>query len=190
MSVEKRSLKSLEKGRSSSVMRRSLDDVWCIFFCGDCLVCPDDEEKEGLRSSWRRRSVGADALGLPLSGVILSPDGRDLSGKRRSSGRFGDCVLSWLFTSGCVVVEAVAAPSLFERLLEEDAECKDWEDVAERGTKVEIALALLSRARDASDIRRMGTSLLLGRVLVGSGSRTSDAEGVVVVLWGRPTNDA
>lgn len=99
-------------------------------------------------------------------------------------------MLSWLFTSGCVAVEVVAAPSLFERLLEEEAECNDWEDVAERGTKGEIALAVLSRARDASDIRRIGTSLLLEKVLVGSGSRTSDAEGVVVVLWGRPTNDA
>lgn len=38
---------------------------------------------------------------------------------------------------------------------------------------------------------RVGTSLLLERVLMGSGSRTSDAgEGVMVVLWCRPTNDA
>lgn len=100
-------------------------------------------------------------------------------------------MLSWMFPSGCVVVQAVAAPSLFERLLEEDAERKEWEDDPERGTKVEIALAVLSRAKDASDIRRIGTSLLLERVLMGSGSRTSDAgEGVMVVLWCRPTNDA
>ena len=178
MRVENRSLKSLEKGRSSSVMRRSLDDVWCIFFCGNGLVGPDDGEGEGLRSNWRRRSVGANALDLPLSEGMLSPDGRDLSGKRRSSGRGGDCMLSWLFTSGCVVAGAVAAPSssLFDRLLEDDEECSDWEDVAERGTKGESALAVLSRAMDASDIRRVSMSLLLERVLMlmGSGSRTSD----------------
>lgn len=116
-------------------------------------------------------------MGLPLSEEMPSREGRDLSGRRRSGGRFGDWVLSWLSASGGVVVGGVAAPSsLFERLLVEDEECSDWEDVAERGTKVESALVVLSRARDAGDIRRVGVSLLLERVLMlmGSGSRTSD----------------
>lgn len=92
-------------------------------------------------------------------------------------------MLSLLFTSGCVVVGAAAAPSLFERLVEEEVECSDWEDVAERGTKADSALVVLSRAMDASDIRCVGRSLLLERVLMGSGSRTSDAgEGAVVVV--------
>ena len=113
---------------------------------------------------------------------MLSPDGRDLSGKRRSGGRLGDFWLSWLPSGGGGVVDgAAAAPSLLVRPLEEDDERNDWEDAAERGTRVESALEVLSRAVDASDIRRVGLWLLLERVLMGSGSRRSDVRGAVVV---------
>ena len=72
-----------------------------------------------------------------------------------------------------MVVGAVAAPS-FERLLEEE-ECNDWDAVVvERGTKVDKALVVLSRAMDASDIRLVGRSVVLLGMVIGSGSREVD----------------
>ena len=51
--VEKRSLKSRVNGLSSSVIRRSLDDVWCILFCRSAAGARGgvgDRERGGLRS--------------------------------------------------------------------------------------------------------------------------------------------
>ena len=59
ISVENKSLKSRVNGRSSSVMRRSLDDVWCILLCGDGRNVEDEFLRrlgDGLRSKSLLRS--------------------------------------------------------------------------------------------------------------------------------------
>ena len=75
--VEKRSLKSRVNGRSSSVMRRSREDVWCILLCEPRNVDPDNLEGEGevCRSGKSRlRSVEAGsrvAIGCLGSSLIF-----------------------------------------------------------------------------------------------------------------------
>jgi hypothetical protein len=61
INVEKRSLKSLVNGRSSSVMRRRREEVWCILRFG---LAGSESEDASSESGVRLRLGGADCRGV------------------------------------------------------------------------------------------------------------------------------
>lgn len=76
MSVEKRSLKSLVKGRSSFVIRNILDEVWCIF---ETAVAFSGPIVAVLLSLWRTSRSGGQVLFRGQAGLVCGVEAACLS---------------------------------------------------------------------------------------------------------------